>query len=77
MYVKEIIESSYPDIPKGANLYILGAWMSKWQISFNMIKYKVMHIDTKNSNYKAMDSVATDEERNLGVIVNGSMMVLR
>lgn len=58
-------------------LHIRGEYGSKWQKLFLVSKCKVMHVDPKypNYSYKLMGSeqAATDEERDVGVMVNSSI----
>ncbi|CAM5077649.1 unnamed protein product [Natator depressus] len=55
----------------------LGNWATKWQMKFNVDKFKVTHIGKQNPNYihKMMGSksAVTTQERDLGVIVDSSL----
>ena len=57
----------------------LGEWAAKWQMCFNIRKYKVMHTGAKNQNFihQLMGSELSmmDQERDLGVLVDSSMKV--
>ncbi|CAM5134922.1 unnamed protein product [Natator depressus] len=59
------------------NLTKLGDWATKWQMKFNVDKFKVMHIGKRNPNYTytVMGSklAVTTQERDLGVIVDSSL----
>ncbi|CAM4653692.1 unnamed protein product [Lepidochelys kempii] len=55
----------------------LSDWATKWQMKFNVDKCKVMHIGKNNPNqtYNTMGSnlATTNQERDLGVIVDSSL----
>ena len=57
----------------------LEEWAAKWQMRFNVGKCKVMHIGAKNPNFKyrltGSELSVTDQERDLGVLVDSSMKV--
>ena len=59
----------------------MGEWASTWQMGFNVAKCKVMHIGAKNPNYKytlmGSELAETDQERDLGVVVDNSMKMSR
>ena len=48
-------------------------WANKWQMSFNVDKYSVMHIGHNNmqSNYNMYNQQlpTTDQQRDLGIII--------
>ena len=48
-------------------------WANKWQMSFNVDKYSVMHIGhnnmQSNNNISNQQLPATDQQRDLGIII--------
>uniref|UniRef100_A0A8C3P8K5 Gypsy retrotransposon integrase-like protein 1 n=1 Tax=Chrysemys picta bellii TaxID=8478 RepID=A0A8C3P8K5_CHRPI len=55
----------------------LSDWATKWQMKFNVDKCKVMHIGKNNPNYThnmmGANLATTNQERDLGVIVDSSL----
>ncbi|CAM5102996.1 unnamed protein product [Eretmochelys imbricata] len=55
----------------------LNDWGTKWQMKFNVDKYKVMHIGKNNPNYTynmmGANLATTNQEKDLGVIMNSSL----
>ncbi|CAM5132666.1 unnamed protein product [Eretmochelys imbricata] len=55
----------------------LSDWATKWQMKFNVDKYKVMHIGKNNPNYTytmmGANLVTTNQERDLRVIMDSSL----
>ncbi|CAM4413494.1 unnamed protein product, partial [Caretta caretta] len=55
----------------------LSDWAKKWQMKFNVDKCKVMHIGKNNPNYTynmtGANLATTNQERDLGVIVDSSL----
>ncbi|CAM5145241.1 unnamed protein product [Eretmochelys imbricata] len=55
----------------------LSDWATKWQMKFNVDKYKVMHIGKNNPNYTYnmmwANLATSNQEKDLGVIVDSSL----
>jgi hypothetical protein len=63
------------------DLETLCRWSSKWQMSFNVDKCKVMHLGKRNEKVEyqmdAVKLVETEEEKDLGVVVSKNFKVSR
>ncbi|CAM5140560.1 unnamed protein product [Eretmochelys imbricata] len=59
------------------DLIKLSDWETKWQLKFNVDKWKVMHIGKNNLNYTynmmGANLAATNQEKDLGVIMDSSL----
>ncbi|CAM5112909.1 unnamed protein product [Natator depressus] len=68
----EIVKSQADCEELQKDLSKLGDWATKWQMKFNVDKFKVMHIGKHNPNYTykmmGFQLAVTTQERDLGVI---------